>query len=200
MHRATNAPSRWYSIAGGHLRRLSRCCMEDPAMISSCSVSPTSRIAVVVLAFLFCWAASDTAAQQSKPNLTGTWKLNRGKSKLASQHGPGDDEYIIKHSEPRISIVHMFNGISETYFYVTDGKERVANVSDHEGQLRAKTYWDRDTLVIEKRQDNDLRVSAWVSRYELSQDGSTLVVTQHVAKSSFSDAFDELLTYEKQRR
>jgi hypothetical protein len=90
---------------------------------------------------------------------------------------------------------HMFSGRSEIYSYVTDGKERVANRSSQDGEMRAKTYWDSDTLVVEKHQAGVL----WVSRYTLSQDGKCLAVTHSVNKSSFSNAFDESLTYEKQR-
>lgn len=158
-----------------------------------------SRIALIVLAFLFCSVATHASAQQAKPNLTGTWKLNLSKSKLAPQHGPGSDRYKIKHSGPRIEMEHTFDGQSETYSYMTDGKERVANRSPKDGETRAKAYWDGDTLVIEKHQEIGPGGSVWMSRYILSQDGKGLAVTHHVNKSSFSAAFDESLTYEKQQ-
>ena len=63
----------------------------------------------------------------------------------------------------------------------------------------AKTHWDGDTLVIEKRQEIGPGGSSWVSRYTLSQDGKTLAVTNNVNRSSLSAAFDESLTYEKQQ-
>jgi hypothetical protein len=53
--------------------------------------------------------------------------------------------------------------------------------------------------VIEKHQETGLGGSVWMSRYILSQDGKSLAVTHHVNKSSFSAAFDESLTYEKQQ-
>ena len=87
----------------------------------------------------------------------------------------------------------------DTYHYVTDGKEHVAKRSLVNGETRAKAYWDDDTLVIEKRQEVAQRDSSWVVRYTLSQDGKSLAVTHHVNKSSFSDAFDLSLTFEKQQ-
>ena|SRR5450631_883282 len=165
-------------------------------MDSPCTTLPIySRIVPIILAFSLCLVATRVSAQQAKPNLTGTWKLNLNKSKLAPRHGPGGDSYIIKHSEPRLEIDHMFSGRSEIYSYVTDGKERVASRSQQDGETRAKTYWDGDTLVIEKHQAG----SFWVSRYTLSQDAKSLTVTHAVDKSSFGNAFDESLTYEKQR-
>jgi hypothetical protein len=169
-------------------------------MDSPCPVLPVhSRITLIILAFLFCSVATHVSAQQAKPNLTGTWKLNLSKSKLAPQHGPGGDRYKIKHSEPRLEMEHTFYGRSETYSYMTDGKERVANRSPQDGETRAKAYWDGDTLVIEKHQETGRAGIIWMSRYTLSQDGKSLAVTHHVNKSSFSAAFDESLTYEKQQ-
>jgi hypothetical protein len=165
-------------------------------MDSSCPVLPIhSRNTLVILVFLFCSVAAHVLAQQVKPNLTGTWKLNLSKSKPAPERGPGGDPYKIRHLEPRLEMEHG----GETYSYMIDGKERMANRSLQEGETRAKAYWDGDTLVIEKRQETGRGGSTWTSRYTLSQDGTSLAVTRHVNKSSFSGAFDESLTYEKQR-
>jgi hypothetical protein len=158
-----------------------------------------SRIFLIILGSLFCSASTHVSAQQAKPNLTGTWKINLSKSKLAPQHGPGIDRYKIKHSEPRVEMEHTFNGRSETYTYMTDGKERMANGSLQDGATRAKTHWDSDTLVIEKKQAiGSVGAFVWISRFTLSQDGKSLVVTQHASKSSFGAAFDESLIYEKE--
>jgi hypothetical protein len=164
-------------------------------MDSPCHVSSVhSRITLTVLAFLFWSVAMHVSAQQAKPNLTGTWKLNRSKSIPAPKHGSGGDFYKIKHSEPRLEMVH-----GETYSYVIDGKERVANRSTQDGVTRAKAYWVGDTLVIEKHQETRRGEVDFVVRYTLSQDGKSLAVTHHVDRSWFSGAFDESLNYEKQQ-
>ena len=77
-------------------------------MNARCPVLPIChRITFTTLAsLLFCFGAIHASAQQVKPNLTGTWKLNLSKSKLASQHPPGDDRYKIKHLEPRLEMMH----------------------------------------------------------------------------------------------
>jgi hypothetical protein len=72
-------------------------------------------------------------------------------------------------------------------------------VANRSPKTLAKTYWDGDTLVIEKRQDVGPGDSSWVSRYTLSQDRKTLGITHNVDRSSLSAAFDESLTYEKQK-
>jgi hypothetical protein len=167
-------------------------------MDSPCPVLPVHpRIPLTVLAFLFWSVVLNVSAQQAKPNLTGTWKLNLSKSKLATQHGTGGDLYRIKQSEPRLEMVHMFSDRSETYSYVIDGKWRVANRSTQDGVTRAKAYWDGATLLIEKQQETGRGQVIFVVRYTLSQDGKSLAVTHHVNGSPFSAAFDESLTYEK---
>jgi hypothetical protein len=158
-----------------------------------------SRIVLIILALLISSVGTHVSAQQTKPNLTGTWKINLSKSKLAPQHGPGIDRYKIKHSEPRVEMQYTFNGRSETYIYVTDGKERTANGSLQDGPTRAKTNWDGDTLVIEKHQaTGHVGAFVWISRFSLSQDGKSLAVTHHANQSSFGAAIDESLVYEKE--
>lgn len=135
-------------------------------------------------------------AQEVRPNLSGTWKLNLSKSKLVRQHAPGDVFYKIKHVERRLEIVHQ----GDTYHYITDGKVHVAyrGVLDAE-LLMVKTYWDGETLVIETSQEIGPGGIRWVSRYRLSEDGNSLAVTCHVNQSKFRGAFDESLIYEKQQ-
>jgi hypothetical protein len=137
-------------------------------------------------------------AQHQRPNLSGTWKLNLGSSKVAPQHKREGDAYKINHAEPRLKVEHLFEGRSEAYSYIVDGKERVANKSALDGETRAKAYWEGETLVIEKHQDAAPGVTTWVSRYSLSQDMQTLRIAQRVTRSSFTPPFDELLVYDRQ--
>ena len=171
-------------------------------MVSSCSGSPShSRIALIILAFLLCSVVTHVSAQQTKPNLTGTWLLNRSKSKLSPHHVPGSVRYKIKHSEPRIEMTLLFLGRTETYTYMTDGKERAARLSLQEGAMQAKAYWESDTLVIEKHYaipSQTVGASVSISRYTLSRDGKSLAIASHANKSSLGAAFDESLTFEKQ--
>ncbi len=155
-------------------------------------------IAVLAFVFSLCCFADNGRPQQSKPNLSGTWKLNRAKSKLRPGHPV--DSWSIKHSEPRISMVYMSAGGTVTDSYVTDGKEHVAH-SEYYEQLRARAHWEGNALVIENYlESGNFQMTVWISRYELSQDGAILVISKHLVKSPFREPFDELLTYDKQRR
>jgi hypothetical protein len=169
-------------------------------MVTHCPILPIrTRIILIVLVSMFCSVGRYVLAQQVKPNLTGKWKINLSKSKLAPQHGPGIDRYKIKHSEPRVEMDHLFNSGGETYSYVIAGKKRIVNTSLQDGPTRARAYWDGDTLVIEKQREiGSVGVSEWIDRYTLSQDGKSLVVILHANKSSFSAAIDESLIYERE--
>jgi hypothetical protein len=140
---------------------------------------------------------SVAAAQQTKPNFSGSWKLDLSRSKVSAQHPHASDEYRIDHKEPRLTIVHISLGHSDTYRYVTDGNERVANSSEQDGVTQAKAQWDDNVLVIEKRQRFKGQDFSWTMTYAFSPDGKSLVIHEHVNTSSRGPAFDETLTYEK---
>ena len=80
--------------------------------------------AFLILALLF--GGRHASAQQTEPNLSGTWKLNLRKSKLGPQHGYGGDTQKIKHSGSRLEITYGFN---QHYSYLIDGKERIAHMA-----------------------------------------------------------------------
>jgi hypothetical protein len=158
-------------------------------------------IGTVLAAFFVSALVASASAQQAKPDFTGTWKINLSKSKFPQQHGPArtGDIYKIKHSGPKLEMEHLFSSRSETYSYVTDGKEHTANRSALDGELRAKAYWDGNVLVIDKSQFTSSGISTWTTRFTLSPDGMALAITQHVAKSLMGNGFDEELIYDKQR-
>jgi hypothetical protein len=152
--------------------------------------------ALAILAFVCCLNSGTSLAQDSRPNLSGTWKLNLKNSKVPGGHPREADKYMIKHAEPRIEITHLVGHDSELFTYVTDGKERVVHMDADDGPWRGRAHWERDTLVVEVRLD--LRHFSSVSRYSLSQDTKTLEIKRRVPKSRFGDAFDESLLYDKQ--
>lgn len=152
------------------------------------------KVTFLILALLCCANADHASAQSPKPNISGKWKLNPSRSKLSPYHRPGSETCKIKHAEPKLQI--ELNGI--TYSYVIDGKEHVAYRSEKPDRVtRAKAHWEGDTLVIEKQEDLGPGGTTWVSRYDLSQDSKSLVVTQHITRSVFGAPFEESLVYDK---
>jgi hypothetical protein len=150
-----------------------------------------------ILAVLFAFAGRLAPGQEAKPNLTGTWTLNLAKSKLADAHPHRSDSYEIKHQEPKIVVVHNFGDESETFSYVVDGKERLARLGRNGDHVRAKAMWEGSSLVLDKQQTLLAGGTLWTSRYTLSQDGKSLVITHHVKESHLGSPGDEWLVYDK---
>ena len=155
-------------------------------------------IMFIFLVFVVSFA-THSSAQEAKPNLSGTWKLNVSKSKLAPLHHSEDDWYRIKHTEPKMDVVHTLDGIRQVSFYVIDGKERLANMTAKHGEIWAKAYWDVDTLVVERHQEivasGLILHSASTSRITLSRDRQSMTVNHLMLNGSF----DESLTYERRK-
>jgi hypothetical protein len=135
-----------------------------------------------------------SCAQVSKPPFSGTWKLAPRLSKFGPYTDHAVDIYKVKLADPKLEIVHVFNGRQQTAVLVLDGKERNINPPD---ELRGKAYWDGDAVVVEKRQVVGNSVSSWTTRYSVSADGKQLTIRQHVLESPIAPRFDEELVYER---
>src|SRR5262245_48907873 len=107
------------------------------------------NIAAFMIAAIVCLCAS-IAAAQTKPDFTGSWKMNREKSKF-ERGGPESLLIKIDHKEPAFVedwTVTTPNG--ERTFqakYTTDGKETEQEVIGRTAKTSAK--WEGDALVIE---------------------------------------------------
>jgi hypothetical protein len=136
---------------------------------------PTQSLAVAALIACLCVLS---VAAQTKPNLSGTWKLNQEKSKFT---GGGPENLVIKidHKEPAFTedwamTARDGNQRSFQAKYTTDGKETEQEVMGRTAKTSAK--WDGDALVIEfKSEDGFFR-----RKITLSADGKTMtkLVTQ----------------------
>src|SRR5262245_61183804 len=104
--------------------------------------------ALIIAAILLFYAA--IAGAQTKPNLSGSWKMNAEKSHFADG---GPDAILIKidHKEPSLSEEWTLSTPEgERSFqakYTTDGKETDQEVMGRTAKTSAK--WDGDSLIIE---------------------------------------------------
>jgi hypothetical protein len=57
--------------------------------------------------------------------------------------------------------------------------------------------WEGSSLVLDKQQTLLAGGTLWTSRYTLSQDGKSLVITHHVKESHLGSPGDEWLVYDK---
>ena len=133
-------------------------------------------IAALMIAAIVCVCAS-IASAQTKPDFSGTWKMNREKSKF--ERG-GPDAILIKidHKEPAFAenwTVSTPDGERSLQAkYTTDGKETEQEVMGRMSKTSAK--WEGDALVIEFKSEEGF----FKRKITLSADGKTItkIVTQ----------------------
>jgi len=87
------------------------------------------------------------AAAQTRPDFSGTWKLNEGQSQ-ATITGPRGIVFQIRHQEP--SFKYSASGVfgyaqpfSETYEFQIDGK------GTSEPRVHVRARWEGDTLRLQ---------------------------------------------------
>ena len=151
------------------------------------------NIAALMIAAIVCIYAS-IAEAQTKPDFSGSWKMNREKSKFA---GGGPDNILIKidHKEPAfVEDWSMSTSNGERSFqakYTTDGKETEQEVMGRTAKTSAK--WEGDALVIEWTSEGEF----FKRKITLSADGKT--ITKMVKQSPRDgEQTEDTVVFEKQ--
>lgn len=126
-------------------------------------------------------AAAAAGPSAEKPDFTGTWIFNAGKSVLQVPFKLERATFTIDHREPdfRFSRVFVIDGKDDglSYALTTDGTERV--VKEPGRMTASRLFWDGDVLVLDERillQDG--REATNVVRYSLRDGGRTLVAEE----------------------
>jgi hypothetical protein len=151
----------------------------------------------VILSFALL-AAAAAAFAQTKPDFTGTWKLNVAKSDFGPLPGPDSrtDTIVQTAADFKDSIVATGAQGNQAYTitYTLDGKESINRPGGME--LHSTANIEGATLVVNtklKFQDNDVEVHAV---WSLSPDGKTLTSANHLT-SPMGEA-DQKFVFEKQ--
>jgi hypothetical protein len=151
-----------------------------------------------LVAALTVTAFAASLAAQSKPNFSGTWKLNVSKSDFGPIPGADSQTNVIEHNDPVLKVnVSAENAQGKQNFiltYTTDGKE----VMNKQGprDVKSTVLWEGKNLVVNSKfslGDNDVTVK---SVWDLSADGKTLTENRHLA-AQMGEA-DQKLVFEKQ--
>jgi len=131
---------------------------------------------------------------QSKPNVSGTWKMNAAKSKF---EGDGPSAITIKFDDQGSSLRESFtitNGQGErtmSFSYTLDGKESLQELEGQ--QIKATAKREGESLSIELKADNGFN---FLRKITVSSDGKTM--TMDVKKSASGYAASDLVVLEKQ--
>lgn len=133
----------------------------------------------------------------AEPNFSGEWKMNPNKSNFSPLPQPDRMSRKIvqqgNHLKIRTTQFGQGREIVTDLAYTTDGAEckNVIRGQEFTGNAR----WDGDALVIESRREVQGMAIAQRERWELSGDGQTLTIVNHVETPQA--AFDVTIVLEK---
>jgi len=135
-----------------------------------------------IVAALSVTAFATSMLAQSKPNFSGTWKLNIAKSEFGPLPAPDSRTDVITHNEPTIKIDVDSKGgqgdFTGTLNYTTDGKEATNKMGPRD--VKSTLGWEGSHLVVNSKLSfNDAEVTI-KSVWTLSDDGKTLSQDAHI--------------------
>jgi hypothetical protein len=154
-----------------------------------------SKAIFTVVAFV---ASVASLAAQSKPNFTGTWKLNVAKSDFGVLPPSNGRTDVIDHQEPNLKDNVSDDGAQGQQNYTlsmtTDGKEAINNPGGLD--MKSTAAWAANNLVVNAKlqfQGSDVSIK---TTWALSDDGKTL--TENVHLESPMGETDQKMIFEKQ--
>src|SRR5215831_13592024 len=110
-----------------------------------------SRISAALTIVAMALLCASLAGAQTKPDFSGSWKMNPQKSKFAGGRGPEAILIKIDHKEPALtedwSISSPVGELAFQAKYTTDGKETEQDVMGRVAKTSAK--WEGASLIIE---------------------------------------------------
>jgi hypothetical protein len=131
----------------------------------------------------------------AKPNFSGDWKLNAGKSTFGEMPAPSSMTMKITHAEPKVTTATKSAGdmgeFEMSASYTTDGAP-TTNQGFGGNPTTSTAKWDGDALSIEtkgKFGDNEFTMQ---DKWSLSEDGKVLTV-QRTFKSSMGEGTQKLV-------
>src|SRR5689334_16165050 len=141
------------------------------------------RVAYVLLALV------GSVVADGKPNFSGEWKLDAGRSNL----GPLPSSYSltrkVTHADPRLVVLDSQQGgvgePSTTQEFTTDGKVSINSFMNN--PVESTAVWDGNSLVIAMKATVQGFAFHRTDRWKLSSDGKTLtsVVSVHGGDGDF---------------
>lgn len=158
------------------------------------------RTKFLLLASLLCCSA---LGETVKPNFTGIWKLNNGRS---TQDGPPDRVYIctVEQTARAITVTTKADGVTN----ILDGTFPIS-VKPHIAKVGAnyrstKVYWENSTLVFEildrdSKKDTAKTVMGLRETWTVSPDGKILTKFRRTAAAATAGKVaDQKYVFDKQ--
>lgn len=133
----------------------------------------------LAFASLLLWSASALGQEAPRPDLSGTWLLDKGKSRLEADTAI----LYIEHEDPRLLLTRAYvvDGKADVFndVLLANGKEHVKRWQDDSTVYRCR--WEGSDLVLDSRERKDGKESLTVMKLSLSPDGRTLAFEESFA-------------------
>ena len=138
-------------------------------------------------------------ATAEKTNFSGRWKMVKDKSNFGSFHAPDIVIRVIDQHDPTFNLHTVQTTGTKTTVadvsYFTDGSEAKNVINGRDAN--SKAYWDGAALVVRtEMKDSKSEDIVIEDRYELADEGKTLVNSSHIVTPNGS--VDMKLVCEKQ--
>lgn len=153
------------------------------------------KIAGIVIA-LFALAA--VAAAQTKPDFSGSWKLDTAKSDFGPIPAPSSSTMKVDHQEPKVNVsshaeTEQGNQDLELKF-TTDGAETKNQINGPMGSAEIKTtgHWNGSALQLASKITSDMGELTITDKWSLSDEGKVLTI-ERVWNSPQGEATQKLV-------
>lgn len=147
-------------------------------------------LCAVVLAALVAGAQNDKNKSKPKPDLNGSWVIDKSKSSFGrfsqSVLAKGEQTMTIVLKEPEFQVTRDLKAEGQedkhgTWVYYTDGRGETNPAFPSGGEAKSKTKWDGSKLVSKSSvtrqvKGNDIKMDI-EEKWELSKDGKSLIDT-----------------------
>lgn len=137
-------------------------------------------------------------AAGAKPNFTGNWKIDAGKTDFGPMPAPEKMERKIAHEDPSLKWSQTQSSpqgeVTSEMAYTTDGKP--ATNRTPRGETTGAAKWDGDVLAINSKREVQGMEITQAERWTLSKDGKVLTIVNKITTPQ--GEFDVKLVMDKQ--
>lgn len=130
--------------------------------------------------------AASTWAQDTKPDLSGTWNLDVAKSDFGGAPAPDSIVHAIEHKDPNLKITstqkNQQGELTNTRNLTTDGKENINRMRTMAGEqdVKSTSTWNGKTLANAFKLDIQGNAIDINEAWELSDGGKVLSIARDI--------------------
>ncbi len=159
---------------------------------------------LIPAALLVLCAAMAVAAQESRPNLSGTWNLDASRSDFGPMPPPDSIVLVVAHKDPALKVTSTQKVEQATLTnernLTTDGKPNTNKLRSLDGEqdVVSTSRWNGAALVTTFKMQSQGIALDMKDTWTLSADGKTLTVSRGIATPQ-GDELTIRMVYTKQQ-